>query len=396
MHYVDSKGKTHLVDKGLAYPNGIVLVPGGKLLYVGESKHNRVLAYDVVAPGKVANRRVLADLPAKDAAAGQIDNQPDGMCLDAAGNLYVAHYGMKQVQVLGPDGKLLARYPGGNLTTSNVAFGGPKMDQLFVTGGLGAVSGSGRAVPARPGREGTGDLAGEEVKMRGIASVCGYRVTTIILRIVNLQRKLLLRRGLTYSSLTQVWLTDSMRAANVSWHGLRPGKTSGDVPITLDDCKRTIRVEQRFCDMAESNRTSLVLLAEQSDDQALVKLNDGDVFFVAVADAARACSAFDKARDFSVQFARLLETLARWIDSRRERMKSAHLTIRERDILFVVMQKSVQFDGELADALTELDLLIANSPEFQLIDLDVMALPAVSPDSAKAFLSSGEIYTYAK
>jgi gluconolactonase len=31
----------------------------------------------------------------------------------------------------------VARYPGGNVTTSNVAFGGPKMDQLFVTGGLG-------------------------------------------------------------------------------------------------------------------------------------------------------------------------------------------------------------------------------------------------------------------
>jgi gluconolactonase len=68
---------------------------------------------------------------------GQIDNQPDGMCIDAAGNLYVAHYGMRQVQVLSPEGKLLARYPGGNLTTSNVAFGGPKLDQLFVTGALG-------------------------------------------------------------------------------------------------------------------------------------------------------------------------------------------------------------------------------------------------------------------
>ena len=47
--------------------------------------------------------------------AGQIDNQPDGMCLDAAGNLYVAHYGMKQVQVLDPTGKLIRQYDGGNV-----------------------------------------------------------------------------------------------------------------------------------------------------------------------------------------------------------------------------------------------------------------------------------------
>ena len=42
---------------------------------------------------------------------------------------------MRQVQVVSPEGKLLRRYPGGNLTTSNVAFAGPGMDQLYLTGG---------------------------------------------------------------------------------------------------------------------------------------------------------------------------------------------------------------------------------------------------------------------
>lgn len=135
VHYVDARGKTHLVAGGLAFPNGIVLRPGGKTLLVGESGHNRVLAYEVLAPGRVGRRSVFAELPTK--AEGQIGNAPDGMCLDADGNLFVAHWGMGQVQVYGPDGKLLRRYPGGNLTTSNVAFGGPRMDQLYVTGALG-------------------------------------------------------------------------------------------------------------------------------------------------------------------------------------------------------------------------------------------------------------------
>ncbi len=137
VHYVDAQGKTHLVDGGYAYSNGIVLTPDGKRLYVAESQHNRVWVYDVVAPGKVSGKKIFAQLPEKDTAAGQIDNQPDGMCLDQAGNLYVAHYGMRQVQVLDPTGKLIARYAGGNLTTSNVAFGGPQRDQLFVTGAIG-------------------------------------------------------------------------------------------------------------------------------------------------------------------------------------------------------------------------------------------------------------------
>jgi gluconolactonase len=140
VHYVDSRGTTHLVAEGLAYPNGIVLRPDGKTLLVGESKKNRILAYPVLGPGRVGKMTVFAELPAK--AGEQIDNQPDGMCLDRAGNLYVAHYGMRQVQVLSPAGKLIRRYPAGPLTTSNVAFGGPNMDQLYITGGLGKEQGS--------------------------------------------------------------------------------------------------------------------------------------------------------------------------------------------------------------------------------------------------------------
>jgi len=143
LHYVDKNGAVSELDRGLAFPNGVVLRPDGKELLMAESQKNRILKYEVTGPGKLGQRRLFAQLPEKDSAKGQIDNQPDGMCLDADGRLYVAHYGMKQVQVLDRQGKLVAQYDGGNLTTSNVAFGGPNMDQLFVTGGLGAEAGPG-------------------------------------------------------------------------------------------------------------------------------------------------------------------------------------------------------------------------------------------------------------
>lgn len=133
VHYIDSKRITHTVATGLAFPNGIVLRPDGKSLVVGESKKNRILEYPVLAPGKLGEMKVLVNLPAK--GPGQTDNQPDGITLDAEGNLYVAHYGMRQVQVISPEGKVIRRYNGGNQTTSNVCFAGPKMDQLYVTGG---------------------------------------------------------------------------------------------------------------------------------------------------------------------------------------------------------------------------------------------------------------------
>ncbi|MEX0700462.1 MAG: SMP-30/gluconolactonase/LRE family protein [Planctomycetales bacterium] len=141
VHYVDPAGRTRLVAAGHAFPNGIVLAPDAKRLWVAESGRNRIIEFPLTAPGKAGEMKVFAELPAK--GEGQVDNQPDGMCLDAEGNLYVAHYGMRQVQVLDPEGKLIARLPGGNLTTSNVAFGGPNLDQLFVTGGLALEKGRG-------------------------------------------------------------------------------------------------------------------------------------------------------------------------------------------------------------------------------------------------------------
>jgi gluconolactonase len=141
VHYVDAEGKTHLVAEGLAFPNGILLTPDRRRLYVAESKKNRILEYSLRSPGVLGKMRVLAELP--EAMGEQIDNQPDGMCLDVEGNLYIAHYGMRQVQVYSPKGELVRRYPAGNLTTSNVGFSGAKMNQLYVTGGLGKESGRG-------------------------------------------------------------------------------------------------------------------------------------------------------------------------------------------------------------------------------------------------------------
>ena len=74
IHYVDAQGRTHLCDDGLAFPNGIVLLPDGKRIWAAESQKNRILEYDVLAPGKLSKPRVFAELPKKDANLGQIES----------------------------------------------------------------------------------------------------------------------------------------------------------------------------------------------------------------------------------------------------------------------------------------------------------------------------------
>jgi gluconolactonase len=135
VHYVDSSGGVHTVLEGLAYPNGLVLLPDGRTLLLGESGNNRILTYTVAKPGKLEGKKVFADLPPPKDKNGE--GLPDGMCLDRSGNLYVAHFGMGLIEVLNQKGKIIRRYEAGNMSVSNVVLGGPNRDQLYITGALG-------------------------------------------------------------------------------------------------------------------------------------------------------------------------------------------------------------------------------------------------------------------
>jgi sugar lactone lactonase YvrE len=56
------------------------------------------------------------------------------MTLDASGRLYIAHNGVGRIEVLDTLGHLLRRYAAGQALASNVAFGGPTLGDLFITG----------------------------------------------------------------------------------------------------------------------------------------------------------------------------------------------------------------------------------------------------------------------
>jgi gluconolactonase len=125
-------GTVTLVESGLSFPNGIALSPDARTLYVSNSDPKRalILAYSLSPDGAVLSRRVFADMTAL--AAQGLPGLPDGMSVDARGNLWAS--GPGGIHILAPDGRELGRIDAGT-AISNCAFGGADGKTLFMTAG---------------------------------------------------------------------------------------------------------------------------------------------------------------------------------------------------------------------------------------------------------------------
>ncbi len=87
----NAKGKTHLVDSGYAFPNGIVSCRTMERSCMLRKASGIVSGCTMsTAPGKTSNQRLFADLPNKDSAAGQIDNQTGRNVPRSSWQFYVA------------------------------------------------------------------------------------------------------------------------------------------------------------------------------------------------------------------------------------------------------------------------------------------------------------------
>ncbi|MFQ3586312.1 MAG: SMP-30/gluconolactonase/LRE family protein [Fimbriimonadaceae bacterium] len=117
-------GSLTVIDRERVRPNGIVLSPDRKLLYVADTEGEKVVVYPVDADANVG--------PGREFASTKVDSgrsSPDGMRVDIKGNLYVAT--SVGVQVFSPRGVRIGviRTP---RSATNCAFG-EDGKTLFVT-----------------------------------------------------------------------------------------------------------------------------------------------------------------------------------------------------------------------------------------------------------------------
>lgn len=129
VYYRAPSGEVTRIITGLEAPNGVILAPDEKTLYVIPSMQKEMFAYAVESPGKISKGRVFCTVEQPPGAGGQ-GRGGDGLTVDTKGNLYITS-GLG-LQVFNPAGKLLGiiEFPE---QPANVTFGGPDRKRLYVT-----------------------------------------------------------------------------------------------------------------------------------------------------------------------------------------------------------------------------------------------------------------------
>lgn len=127
--YVTPEGELKVAVQSVPTPNGLILSPDGKTLYVSSVASKQIWAYQVKQAGQLSEARQIAamdDGPARGA---------DGMAMDRAGNVYCA--GPSAIWIWSPSGELLDKIACPTKPI-NCTFGDPDMRSLYITaaGGL--------------------------------------------------------------------------------------------------------------------------------------------------------------------------------------------------------------------------------------------------------------------
>jgi sugar lactone lactonase YvrE len=124
---VDINGSVHIADEGICFSNGLAFSSDASTLYFADSVARCIYAYDWRREdGALSHRRVFARIPREEGV-------PDGLTVDAAGFVWCAQWFGGCVSRFDPDGRRERRVRVPAAQTSAVAFGGPDLDEIYVT-----------------------------------------------------------------------------------------------------------------------------------------------------------------------------------------------------------------------------------------------------------------------
>jgi sugar lactone lactonase YvrE len=127
LYRLDRNGHIELMLDGLTISNGLGWSLDSATMYLVDSGPGVIYTFRFdPEQGTVSDQRVLVDVPSD-------VGSPDGLTVDAAGDLWVAIFGGGRVQHYSPEGQLLQELHVPAEQTTCCAFGGPELKLLYVT-----------------------------------------------------------------------------------------------------------------------------------------------------------------------------------------------------------------------------------------------------------------------
>jgi sugar lactone lactonase YvrE len=116
------------MERGIICSNGPCWSPDGRTFYFADSFRGTIWAWDCdPATGTLSTKRDFAHIPADRGGA------PDGATVDAEGCVWSATVFDGRIRRFRPDGSIDREIEMPVCKITSVAFGGPKLDRLFVT-----------------------------------------------------------------------------------------------------------------------------------------------------------------------------------------------------------------------------------------------------------------------
>jgi sugar lactone lactonase YvrE len=127
LYRLDRDGHSAMILTGLTISNGLGWSPDGRTMYLVDSGPGVVHAFRFEPEvGTISDDRLLINVPEQ-------VGSPDGMTVDADGDLWVAIYGGGRIQRYSPDGQLREELFVPAAQTTCCAFAGPGLHRLYVT-----------------------------------------------------------------------------------------------------------------------------------------------------------------------------------------------------------------------------------------------------------------------
>ncbi len=127
LYRVNGSGDVSRMLPGVIVSNGLGWSPDNSVMYFTDSGYGVIYAFDFdLDTGDLDNRREFARVP-------PADGMPDGLAVDAEGFVWGAHWGGWRITRYDPDGRIdrIIDMPVPQVTS--VAFGGDRLDRMFVT-----------------------------------------------------------------------------------------------------------------------------------------------------------------------------------------------------------------------------------------------------------------------